>query len=631
MATGEQESTGLTRIDRIAKTAFVTALVLLIVVVQQIRERDSELARLSYERRRSAIRVDATGDKLRRLRKTFWDQYKSLAKEWGYSARRGVKQKPVSDQEVVRKALDTDARTAYIAVFAPSLLLDPKVWQEHQAKVSDVEARLDNAAKEADLQVAPSPPSRKDPAQLMRPGEPGAFAASLRLRAGFAPIASTFRSYRELPPILFAQRRNLETIAAASEKARTATQSIPSPFGNFDLNPRLALLFIALATALTYITLLEGARRLLVSGATREEMPSFPYLLARRAMEVKDGRRTFGSIVLHAAWVALVVVMAIACWRFMAYHEAMFVDWRAVRIAVDAAACLVVALFVGCLVTAWCSVPAPVRTRLKKLQPGRRTILITALVAVAGVAVRRCLVSAKKNPRPRPSHLPERIEHLEGDGPSHYLVRYPYVQNRKTLVAHHPDICAHHLPNEANRRPALRSALLHRGREALFLERLAGYDDDGSQIAYLQQAISHAPLSIHLYDKLVRAYGREKKYDQIEPLFDHAIRYVEGELRMVTAVAASAKRTRGWRDPSPRATELTKALRIFKGRKEQVPATRQWAEERRRSKEEGRKTTNSRPQNSTRAAMSPGDYRSAMSARRGQFDSRPAHLPPITQ
>ena len=404
----------------------------------------------------------------------------------------------------------------------------PKVWQEHQAKVSDVEARLDNAAKEADLQVAPSPPSRKDPAQLMRPGEPGAFAASLRLRAGFAPIASTFRSYRELPPILFAQRRNLETIAAASEKARTATQSIPSPFGNFDLNPRLALLFIALATALTYITLLEGARRLLVSGATREEMPSFPYLLARRAMEVKDGRRTFGSIVLHAAWVALVVVMAIACWRFMAYHEAMFVDWRAVRIAVDAAACLVVALFVGCLVTAWCSVPAPVRTRLKKLQPGRRTILITALVAVAGVAVRRCLVSAKKNPRPRPSHLPERIEHLEGDGPSHYLVRYPYVQNRKTLVAHHPDICAHHLPNEANRRPALRSALLHRGREALFLERLAGYDDDGSQIAYLQQAISHAPLSIHLYDKLVRAYGREKKYDQIEPLFDHAIRYVGG-------------------------------------------------------------------------------------------------------
>ena len=335
----------------------------------------------------------------------------------------------------------------------------------------------------------------------------------------------------------------------------------------------------------------------------------------------------FASIVLHAAWVVLVVMTAIACWRLRAYQSAMFVDWRAVRVAIDAAACLVIVLFLGSLLFAWWHLPRSVQSRLQQLQPSRRTILITGLVAIAGVAVRRRLVSPKKNLHPRPSHLPETIEQLDGDGPSRFLVRYPYVQNRKTLVAHHPDVCAHHLPKESNRRQALRSAPLHRGREALFLERLATYDDDGSEVAYLQRAIAHSPLSIHLYDKLVRAYGRKKQYDQIEPLFDHAIHHVERELEMLRAVTASGKRTKNWRDPSPRATELNKALRIFKGRKAQVPATREWAEARRRwrAAERGKKTK-SRPRNSGRAAMSPGDYRSAMSARRGEFDSRPAHL-----
>jgi hypothetical protein len=562
------EGAGLTRIDRIAKTALITALVLFIVVDQQIVERDSEIARLGLERRRIATHYAATGKTLRELRKTFWERHKTTSTMWS-GAKKATKAKLplrkdeggaviqqdkllralLADEElaaIVHAALDENALTAYTAALNPSV---DKVYVNQEPAFDYAQQRLETAAN--------------------------------RSLPGFVPLAEILRKYRSQPAILFAQRQKLDKIAAAVETTTTATQSIPSPFGSFDLNPRLALLFIALATALTYIVLTIGSRRLLRGLPRPGTLPTFAYALSDKKSVFTSS--FFGSILLHAAWMALAGWIAIECTRRKAYEVSKFVDGRIAKTSVEIGVIVVIALFVLLVIIVRSKAAAATKTRLASFRPSRRAMLATTGVALAGTAVALAVRKrlAGENPRPRSSYFPQSISSMDTERPSG-LVMWGYVRNLKTLTAHDEAICARHLPKEANRGPALRGDRIHRGKEAQVFEALAlDFGSRSARIDYLLQAISYAPFSIHLYDRLIRALGTMKRYDEIEPLFDDAIRRTRRVLAGAIAEQHAERGKRPWLEPSGRVRQLTKALEAFRIRKESLPARRESAARRR--------------------------------------------------
>lgn len=102
------------------------------------------------------------------------------------------------------------------------------------------------------------------------------------------------------------------------------------------------------------------------------------------------------------------------------------------------------------------------------------------------------------------------------------------VLNPRTNVIHHQKACARHLPRNGKPGATLPADLkrLHNGGvfilETMAAEALARKDFDGA-IALLRRALVQRPSALHVYDKLVRIYGRLRRYNEIHTLLNTAL------------------------------------------------------------------------------------------------------------
>jgi len=194
-------------------------------------------------------------------------------------------------------------------------------------------------------------------------------------------------------------------------------------------------------------------------------------------------------------------------------------------------------------------------------------------------------------------------------------IEVPMVENVKTHVAHHREVCGRHLPEEDNQVTAASTSSVHRGWEAPILYAVANDIDrhviskwtiarapatpPGAKpasapavkvipkrtpereaelaeirakeagelrpaIEMLQRAIALQPLSYHMHDKLVVIYGRLHEFDAIHRLLDTAVRQAQDLLQKTpkSRVAAKAIRELEKRRKNAKLREQAAAQRV---------------------------------------------------------------------
>ena len=104
------------------------------------------------------------------------------------------------------------------------------------------------------------------------------------------------------------------------------------------------------------------------------------------------------------------------------------------------------------------------------------------------------------------------------------------ILNRKTGIIHHSKLCAGHLPNVGNQIldfGETKNVSPHNYKNLNMYEVIAkqhmAENNIDEAITYFKKAIELTPERIHLYDRLAKLYGKQKKYELIQPLYKNGI------------------------------------------------------------------------------------------------------------
>ena len=141
----------------------------------------------------------------------------------------------------------------------------------------------------------------------------------------------------------------------------------------------------------------------------------------------------------------------------------------------------------------------------------------TALVAVGSGAIllrnRNKAARQQNGSRNHPASKKVKVPPL-----AKYLVR-----NKKTGVIHHADSCRKHLPEPQNIEPVeleFDPTQIHKHVEANTLLQISQHFEDEERIALLKLAIKKNPTAIHVYDKLIKEFGRLRMYTSIHSILE---------------------------------------------------------------------------------------------------------------
>ncbi|WP_121626588.1 hypothetical protein [Poseidonibacter antarcticus] len=99
------------------------------------------------------------------------------------------------------------------------------------------------------------------------------------------------------------------------------------------------------------------------------------------------------------------------------------------------------------------------------------------------------------------------------------------IVNKKNGIIHHKIICKDHLPKKKNIGSNMSFASnvkFHKSKSIEILNQLTKNISVEDSIEILLLATANNPTSVHLYDKLVKLYGKIKKYDSIHILLSNA-------------------------------------------------------------------------------------------------------------
>ncbi|HEU0012960.1 MAG TPA: hypothetical protein VFQ45_04720 [Longimicrobium sp.] len=311
-------------------------------------------------------------------------------------------------------------------------------------------------------------------------------------------------------------------------------QSLPTPFGGFNVDPRFALLGLAAAALLTYVAFLRRgvqARESALAyaaGSGGEPIappPGAPAWLFGGQRELphavgwsgREAARKRGiATLLHGAWVLVIgwlvrEVLVLEASRVLQFR---FGRWAGYALAVGLFAAAAFAIF-QLLPRAW-------RRHTPSASPGtmrRRQFLAAIAASAAAVALGGAWWLRSGTRRARPG-IP--AADLAGEE-----IDWWYV-NPRTGVVHCEPVCEDHVaglePLNGFDPGTERALVLHRGREALTLEALAMAAAEAGRrdaaIQRLQQALEYEPHSFRLYDALVKLFGAPdgKDYGRILPL-----------------------------------------------------------------------------------------------------------------
>jgi tetratricopeptide (TPR) repeat protein len=323
-------------------------------------------------------------------------------------------------------------------------------------------------------------------------------------------------------------------------------QALPTPFGGFNLDPRLALLGLAAAALLTYLVfLLRGVqaramacRYFQSAGESVVPPPGAPAWIfggdstlgTAVGWSRKEWSRNRGiAILVHACWLGVVLWLVRDSLAWDVSNAVRFPSGR------FTAHVLALGLAFAFLFAALQLRPrrapsfaAPRADRARRL--GRREFLYTAGLVVAAAAV-GALVWVRVR-----SQMRRVWPALDGKALTTAQPSWWYV-NPRTGVLHCEHVCGDHIEGLEPLTAAMADGVwdtkrplpLHRGKEALVLESLAvGALRDGKKdlaVQHLERAIEYAPTSYRLYDRLVRLFGSadNPQYEKILPLLQRGL------------------------------------------------------------------------------------------------------------
>jgi hypothetical protein len=357
------------------------------------------------------------------------------------------------------------------------------------------------------------------------------------------------RSYKELYGDRVALARVHLSTKKESDDLKTAKKSIPTPFGNFQIAPKLALLGLAFAVIITYFVFYNYVRKLRRLANEAVAGPDSAPLRIPAPFWSPDPRRgptsqsssdVVLSVSLHVLWVGVgiwLVFESLATWKAT---KALEFDYKSFW-----GYLLLLAVLVAVFIALQQYFPARFRNRLlarneaNGSQTGfpRRSFIYLGVLGALGVltAVIYKVSGSHKRPKAvRPQLAEFTATPVEGR----------WVQNAITGVIHYGPVCEKHLPTKKRQLKELTAARggVHAGLQSRIWfdlsERDAGPPEpeahhaqqDQTQVAYLQKAIAASPLSLHLYDTLCKIYGSSKQYEQIVPMFEGGLKEVEKRL-----------------------------------------------------------------------------------------------------
>lgn len=433
-------------------------------------------------------------------------------------------------------------------------------------------------------------------------------------------VAQYEKSYRQYSD---AAQKHLATVEEL-KKINSVKGKVPTPFGNFEIQPALAMLAIAFSAFLTYFifqysvwhirSLAAAYKSLHPRGRPVTDHDSAPFWLysadADRGRALTFQRRHWVSVALsfalHASWIWLAYWLASECLFRWGSTSMLYVGRRGV----------ITYLFVACFVIAvalavwqfgspllrpalrWASVAANPFGKIAGAEQskGRRNFVRGAaaflVVAAAGGAVYAYLRS--RLPKVICKRLPARDyfsllgpQQPPEEKPSPVKCKGPplppeplLVVNRNTRIAHHSELCRGHLPKEHNRaaegEAAARDALLHcdyqirmleQQADAIIEEHRCGLENvkAGARLAIpiLEKAVELSPYSFRLYDKLRKQYGYLKRYDAIHESLRRGRQTAEQELATLDKLPKTGGRSR-------REEKLKRTMSVFEGRAEKA-------------------------------------------------------------
>ena len=334
------------------------------------------------------------------------------------------------------------------------------------------------------------------------------------------------------------------------QQLRAAKKSIPTPFGGFDIDSKIALVGLAWATLLTYLMFLVSVRRirfLAQSFAARHPgaqlalaspAPFWIYPLPpgldetlRRSVDERLQCRTL-SLVLHVTWIGAAAWLAFECDRWQAASAIRF-DARALGLPgaqVVLFAALAIAVIAGIAING----PWPA-----DFKPSKRRFLWVAGPSVVALALGGLTLAYRRIGRPGAhAFSPLSSRGLPTD-------RDLFV-NPHTLVVHHSGACRRHLHSSGvvlATSAQLETGHLHRGYEIGILTAVArarATVDDSAAERLLLQAVKLSPLSLHLYDALARIYGRQRRYAEIQSILQNGLKEALQALKQLNSTALRA-------------------------------------------------------------------------------------------
>jgi hypothetical protein len=332
----------------------------------------------------------------------------------------------------------------------------------------------------------------------------------------------------------YIQLRTTRDAKIEALQAVSREKSFPSPFGDINLDPEVALAYLAILAAGAYLFLVAAKRRAMAlvpdaKGTATVVPPAWLYtvdpgcrrVLGWRAGE--EGSRLATALAVHLPWLALSLGLACATFITNAHRSIAFVPpfgVAAIIVAMNALALL--ACFEEFL-----PMSAGEMTTAGRI----RRSLLGMLVASAAGAPLVFLLRPRGGQKPTAQPVAELPTQL--------------VQNGKTGVLHHGRICRPHLAKARHLGAPVKDArTFHRGYEAAIV--LAAAADVERQLrtapkttcqeakkqqkpqllaiaATLESTLEVHPLSWSVLDKLIRIYGRLKMYPEIAVAIDKSL------------------------------------------------------------------------------------------------------------
>lgn len=558
-------SEAILRTSRFLVSTLIILVVLAVIVGQELREYRKEERRLSKEiigadKELKAMRVEIK-DIYNEIQRNFSDGWKGKVTEFELGQlRKHIVSVDESDTEAVKALQDEEPKLEKIL---------EKLREESSKQQKENEARK---SKERGDKID-SPGIRAVAANISQQVSAENTRSDARLRVTATVPQNGYYNRQELLDgainlvsgykaayhKFVAATQHLATNSKEKERLNSNKKSIPTPFGSFDVLPKLALLAVAFATLLSYISFHLSILRIRAFArdysiayngqkmiSPRIPAPAWLYStepdLEQYIMWRKSPRsRLILSLTLHGCWLILAGWLVWEClgrWnsaKALLYSHQHFVVYA-----------LIICSAVSAGLAVWQFVPVKLRNSFSVLEntgksyylkTSRRTFLylgiLTFLTIATGSTVLLLRKTKNKNLK-RPQYRGSEFGANPGSA--------DWIVNQHTRVIHHAKTCRNHLPSQKTRvslGKAQTDSHIHSGCEIRIWEEVATkilFDERSNEfdieraIGYLGKAIDMSPLSYHLYDRLIGVYGRLCRYNEITSLLEGKLKWVRLEI-----------------------------------------------------------------------------------------------------